>query len=506
MVPRKSSAWLCALLVVLSSTLAAAQSADNRVKILTRDAMEQDYLAMNMKAALAKLQTALKQCGGDKCSKDVLARVHASMGIIYAAGLNQPEDAVESFKEMMRAAPTMTPDANYLTGAVQAAFDKAKAAMGGKDRLVALVHEPWQEQATWTPVPVYVEAPEGVDIANVVVRHKAPGASDWSEANLKSVGKGFGGYVPCSAVQKTGKLQYFVSALNKNLDRVGAAGSAEAPIEVTLKEAIAGRQPSLPGATPPSPCPRPTNALSCDTDYDCPGDQVCIDLECAERPPADPDSPDMKRVYNWLSLSFGMDVMLMGTQADVCAAGAPYSCAFGDGASANASNLEAERLGKLGGGMAPGSMRVLLGFDRVMGTRMTLGGRLGFAFGGYPETTDGRTFQFLHAAARFAFIFASDPFVDGGLRPYVAAEAGLGERVGRITTKVLAPPSRPGDPSEELSVNAFQAVGPFFVKGSGGAQYAFAPNMAAFVDVGLVAPLPEFAVVIEPTLGVNYGF
>ena len=58
--------WIPSLLVAISlSSPALAQSADSRAQGLAKDAMEEDYLATNMKAALAKLQTALRVCGKD---------------------------------------------------------------------------------------------------------------------------------------------------------------------------------------------------------------------------------------------------------------------------------------------------------------------------------------------------------------------------------------------------------------------------------------------------------
>ena len=51
--------------MMLAASVASAAGADDRAKKLSRQAMEEDYLATNMDAALAKLQKAIKTCGKD---------------------------------------------------------------------------------------------------------------------------------------------------------------------------------------------------------------------------------------------------------------------------------------------------------------------------------------------------------------------------------------------------------------------------------------------------------
>ncbi len=494
------------LLVMLIAAPAAAQAKKSaRAEGLNRDAMEQDYLATNFKAALAKLQTALKACDKNSCSKELVAKIYSNMGIVYSAGLAQKEDAVEAFKQALKNDPSITPDSNYLTGDVQAAFEEAKKAAGPSpvvvEKTVApLTEKPWSEQATWHPVPVYVELPADVTAARVVSRYKAPG-QDWKELTLQKHGKGYAGYIPCAAVEKEGQLLYFTTAFDANFDRIASGGSTENPRKVQLKKAIDTRQPSLPDAVPPQECPRPVERLSCETNDDCPGDKACVNLQCVDQetipnPEADKDK---LRKKNWVSFGFSPDLSLVGSTSDACSQDAQsdgkLSCYFSGGQKVDQTLTNN---GTLNGGVSPGTMRVTASFDRVLGKRATIGLRAGFAFLGPPGN-----FLPLHLEARFAFFLSKDPFIGKGVRPYVFAGAGLAESAARVTTPIVVDNGTPNPPS--TNVDVYQKGGSLFAGAGAGIQYAVSPRAAMVIEVMGREMFPKTATVIAPYLGFAYG-
>jgi hypothetical protein len=496
--------------VLLSTATASAQNAEARARELNRDAMDEDYLATNFDAAIGKLEKALAACGQSNCSKELVARIHGNVGTVYAAGLARHAPAVAAFKQMLELDPTQAPNSAYLTGDVQRAFDEARAALGGARppvrELAVLTEKPWPEQATYRPIPVYVEAPAGATVTRVIVRYKPPGQTEWKELMLQKHEAGWGGYIPCPAVEKRGELVYFTTAFDQNLDRVASAGSAERPRKVQLKHAISGRQPALPQAVPPIPCPRPEERLSCETDDDCPGGDVCRELGCVPPEPEAPDEEQSKRKLNWFSIGFSPDLVLVGQTDDACSPSAQqdgkYSCFFAGGVQFDEDPIESGSSNSLSGGIGTGSMRVLVGYDRVLGQRMTAGVRLGFAFLGHPERTDGKTFLPFHAEARFAYHLLKDPFADKGVRPYVFGGGGLAEVAARVSTKVVF-----GDPvnPNENTVDVFQRAGNFFGTLGGGIQYAVSPQAAMVVELGARVMFPEQAFAIAPKLGFAYG-
>jgi hypothetical protein len=515
--------WYLAVVLAVATFLltapALAQSEETRATSLDQDAMSQDYLATDFKAALAKLKTALRVCGASKCSKKLLAHVYSDLGIVYSAGLNHKDDAVEAFKQALTFDSTVTPDSNYLTGDVQKAFERAKAAiapgLAAKHAIGVLQEQPWTEQATWNPIPVFVRLPPPLKATRVVVSYKAPGSKQWTELPLSQRDGGWGGYIPCAAVEKVGELTYFVTAFDVNLDRIASAGSAEKPRRVALKKAINGRLPSLPGETPPSACPRPVERLSCGSNDDCPGTQVCKDLYCVdESSVAVPQSPEESRVKkNWISVSFSPDLSFVSSTNDACSgkaqSGGSQSCFYGNGQQYPQSPdqfdpaLQSGSSNTLNGGVALGTMRVEAAYDRVIGKRMTVGARAGFIFLGPPKRNDGKAFLPLHLSARFAFYLAKDPFAKKGVRPYAFVEAGLGESAAHVLTPVGT--SEGTGPSTSRNLDVYQTGGPAFGGAGVGVQYAVSLRAALVIEVAGHEAFPNTQTVIQPLVGFAYG-
>jgi hypothetical protein len=499
-----------------------AGKADDQAKKSIREAMEDDYLATNMSTAVAKLRSALSTCEKSGCTKATLADLHGSLGTVYAAGLSAHEDAVAAFKKMLEADPKAKPQSAYLTADVQKAFDRAKAQVGsaGEEptrpahgaKVAVLDEQPWSEQATYSPLPIYVEAPAGVKASRVVVRYKGPADTEWREHAIKKHKGGFGGLIPCAAVEKEGELLYYVTAFDANLDRVASAGSEAEPRRVKLRAAISGRQPALPGSVPPTGCPRPVQGLSCETNDDCPDAKVCVNLACVDESslekPKDPEDPpdDGKRKRNFLSLSFSPDLTVLSNVSDACSPKAQQdgtlACFFKGDVPYTGSPL-AEDGNTLKGGVGIGSMRVLAGYDRLLGNTVTLGARVGYAFGGTPERSGGKKYMPFHAEARGAFWLGSDPFARKGVRAYVLANGGLAEVSARLSTEVLEDDGAGGRRNHKLDV--YKTSGQFFAGAGFGVQYAVSTEAAMVIEIAGRAMLPDFAPVIAPSLGFAYG-
>lgn len=156
----------------------------------------------------------------------------------------------------------------------------------------------------------------------------------------------------------------------------------------------------------------------------------------------EPAGPPSKGSKNWLSLSFDQDLLLYSSQDNVCAsnatgraAAANYSCfkngsAFGDSAG---EDIAAGAGNKVSSGFGRGTSRILLGFDRLLGANVSLGFRLGYAFGGRPAGKD--KFLPFHAELRVNYWFGSAPFESSGVRPYLSLSGGLAEVDGRVSVE-----------------------------------------------------------------------
>jgi hypothetical protein len=226
---------------------------------------------------------------------------------------------------------------------------------------------------------------------------------------------------------------------------------------------------------------------------------MCVDEADALKPERDKEATRKK---NWISLAFVPDLTIVSSTNDACSPAAQQdgklSCFYADKTQYTGAP-ETSNGNTLRGGNAIGSMRVLVGFDRVFAQRITVGVRAGFAFLGTPEREDGKKFLPFHGELRGAYFFSKDPFTQKGVRPYVLANVGVGQVSAKLSTEV----NDVNFGSQKLDV--FHTSGPFFGGAGVGIQYAVSTDAAMIVEVAGRAMFPEFAPVIAPSLGFAYG-
>jgi hypothetical protein len=129
----------------------------------------------------------------------------------------------------------------------------AKPAPSGAQAPGDFAHTPAAEQAARTPVPVYVEYTGGEKVARVIVKYKGAQMEDWRRLDLKRLGSGWGGLIPCGDVVQ-GPMRYWVQAFDQGGDAVATAGDPKDPFVVQVQEEIAGDAPHLPGLRAPRQC------------------------------------------------------------------------------------------------------------------------------------------------------------------------------------------------------------------------------------------------------------
>jgi len=122
-----SAACALALSLLLVTGTAAAELKDAKVREQSKEAMEDDYLAMRFKEAEKKLKKALDTCGKKNCSKPAKAQLHTDLAVVYIAGLKKVDKGKQQLKEALNLDPSVQVDPNYSTPEVDEAF----ASVGG---------------------------------------------------------------------------------------------------------------------------------------------------------------------------------------------------------------------------------------------------------------------------------------------------------------------------------------------------------------------------------------
>jgi hypothetical protein len=270
-VDRRSTSLLfvltCLGLFALPSTARSAPKDSAALKI-DQDAINNDYLALHFNEALKKLRGAVAMCAGGACSPQVRAKVNRDLGVVLIAGLNRAGEGKKALIEAVKADPRITLDKDLTTPAVEQAFQAARTAAGAPANTAPagpaaaapsaggeIVHTPAAEQAILTPLPIYAELPSGITANKVLVMYKPFGGSDWQKLELKKMGSGYGGEIPCQAIgSTTGDLVYYIQATDADGDILAASGSRKAPNRVPIANEISGEPPHLPGKPAPAKC------------------------------------------------------------------------------------------------------------------------------------------------------------------------------------------------------------------------------------------------------------
>jgi hypothetical protein len=194
--------------------------------------------------------------------------------------------------------------------------------------------------------------------------------------------------------------------------------------------------------------PKPTEEEDSDKEKkkeeDCEGDDCKEgEVELKEDEPA-----PGKGSRNWLSLHFAQDFLLFSAQDQVCPSVSPasegaenYSC-FQGGAPFDG-NIAPGPGNQISGGIGRATVRLSIGFDRLLTANLSLGLRLGYAFGGRPPSED-KFFPF-HAELRGSYWFGAAPFESSGLRPFVTLSGGLAEVDGRVPVEYYDPSGQKGE-------------------------------------------------------------
>jgi len=493
------------------------------------EAMGADYLETRFDQAERKLRAAIDACGVDGCSKKVLARLHVALGTVLAHGKRELEDARDAFLEALRLDPEAKPDPDLLSAQISFAFEQARAALGQSAGAAGLDVKPPPEQRVRTPIPVYAEIRADLlaRTQQITLFYQPPAGGDYRSLLMKKLrDRGFGINIPCADLGAEGNVRYYLLATDKDGAIVASAGSREQPLTTALKPAVTGAPPSWPGFAPPQTCaaedPK-SQASQCLDDRQCNEGLTCVSGACVPRPK---EAPVKDIRQNWFTLSFGPDVSFFSGEGVCSRAGQTdqnFVCLRDDGTRYDGAPT-AEVANNVNPGFALGTLRVSLGYDRlVVDDLVSVGGRLGFAFLG--ATGGGATFIPVHVEARGRYFFLPPALASVGVRPYAQASAGFAQIDSGVDVVVFedaaacganpadanSPCTRPSGASgiterRLQTLDAYKQAGLGFFSLGGGLVYEPIPGLAMNVSLRASLTFPVVTMVLSPELGFSMGF
>ena len=558
--------------VLLSPSLANSAPKDAAAIKLADDAINNDYLATNFADAEKKLRSAVTMCGANNCSAQTRGRLYRDLGVVLIAGMNRAEDGKKAFAEALKADPNVALEKDLTTPEVEAAFQAAKG--GGSTPPPAapkppapsgdMVHTPPAEQAVLTPVPIYVEVPESLNVAKVVLRYKAFGTTDWKTLELKKMTGGYGGEVPCQEVgSTTGDLSYYIQATDAGGDVVSTTGSRNAPNKVAIKNELSGEAPHLPGKPAPAQCRDKADCPpgfpgctpgkkksggnkswgdACQKDTECGEGLACKSGQCeagdkTDTDDSEPETPcdtssdcgegetcgadkvcegaagGMKKL--WLSAHVQPDLSIVSSQNNVC--GSPtketpknIDCIGEDGADYTGIPDEAlvgeKRGNAIKGGTHLATARILLGLDYLVANNISLGLRLGYALG----TAPGSATAAIHGEGRVTYWLGKNPFRKTRIRPFVGVIGGLMEvddkfTVGLHECQGACGVKPPGNYPLTQNATVWRKSGGGFAGLGAGVMIPVGPRQGVVAEIKILALFPNSGFAVSPSIGYAFG-
>ncbi|HVY46027.1 MAG TPA: hypothetical protein VHB21_09115 [Minicystis sp.] len=482
---RPISALLLSFVAVTGLAATALAAPKDKAAMKLHDAaMNEDYLNVDFAKAEKKLSDAIKLCGANGCSPDVLGKLHVSLGTVLGIGQNKMDAAKAEFQAALKADPNAQLDKSLSTPQLQATFDEAKGGGGEKPPPTKkgpggdLPMTPPPESPVNTPVPIYIDVPSDLSPGKVTLRYKPFGGTSWKSLEMRKMGDGYGAEIPCEDTTTTGEIKFYITVADTDGAPIATAGTLKEPYRVTVKNELDGEAPHLPGKKPPKQCAAKgecppglpgcaeaggpqrgdkAEGATCDTTTECQAGLTCLNGTCA--PEAGGGGAKGKPKKNVIGAYAQFDLTLYGSKAPgggsagVCdvSNSNSYAC-FYTGTSHEfygAPDDGVANTDSVAGGFAFAGMRALVGYDRQLLSKvpLSLGLRFGVAFPSMPSPDNapqGRAgptglnwapvsgFPPIHAEGRLTYSLGGALFEGGKAHPYFFVGGG----VARVTTSV----------------------------------------------------------------------
>lgn len=216
------------------------------------------------------------------------------------------------------------------------------------------------------------------------------------------------------------------------------------------------------------------------------------------------DADSWRDTPNWVSLGLQQDIYYHSATKWVCNR-TQYRCW-------DASNIPHDYTNEAtdaGGNQIPGAtlklatLRVLLGYERLLTKNISVGLKLGMIVSGKaPRVLGDPAVVSVHGEARGAYYLGDNPFEPSNkLRPYALGAVGIAEVSSKVGVNIKLI-----EQNTSQTVLAWKRSGKFFMAAGFGATYLLAKNHGPYAEARLQLVFGNFAVVPAVQVGYTYGF
>lgn len=561
LVLRKLTSFVLLGVLLVGSSASGAAPRDKAASKKIEEAIYTNFLNTDFDAAEGLLLGTIRACE-DKCSPALLAKAWMYVGVVRGSGRNDMAGAKEAFTTALSTDPGIALDAEIANDQVKALWEKLKGGKGGGAAAPAAAPEAPAAASggafTCNPSPTEIETRRPVplecetdaELKSAKLHYKSFG-QEWTSVKMELNAGAWRGTIPCAATQNTGKLKYWVDGLDDDGKVVVRLGSKEEPQAADVVSETSADPPAFPDEEPPARCSvsdEPAGGAKaggtcgawgapCGTDgccnegltcnkgtcesAECKEDSDCGKGESCSSGKCEGEGKGGAYAQNLVSLQFAMDIASISTDKACAPESRKDHLACFDGKTTYEGIPNPHAAGKINGGFAPSTMRILATYERLFGA-IGVEGRVGFAFNGGPTPKGGTAFLPVHAEARGKYwLMGESAFQKPGLRPWVHLGFGLAQIDATVKVQI-ADCSTAADPqacynapdaetarttgAPIKSLNATKQLGQSFVTVGGGIMYAIGKNHGAVLNLNLMLPFPAVGFVVEPSLGYAVGF
>ena len=437
---------LIALLSSIALPAFGQYTRDTAAKKKIDEAINKYYVETDFEKAEGVLLGTINACG-EKCSPAVMSTAWMYVGIVRGSGKNNQAGAKEAFQKAVAADPQVKLDMVLATPETQATF-AAAAGGGAPAPAETAPAAPVAEEApggglncspsvreveTRRPIPVQCSSDE--EVTSMELKYKAFGSDTWKTLPMSKKGNAFRATIPCDGTSVGGTLRVYVRAKDAQAEQIDSWGTKQAPQEFNIAEGVTAEPPAFEGEEPPARCqdkgecppdfPGCSDAKSsggcegrgnkdwgaaCDNSVDCKCGLLCTDGTCESAPSCDSDAdcstgtckngkcdiegggggfgPKEEFKKNWFGIHFGQDFAFVGgnnvCDATLGQADANYACFYEGTDDQPFFRTPFPYRDGIQNGMVLATSRIMISYDRALTNRITIGARLGYAFGGGP--------------------------------------------------------------------------------------------------------------------------
>jgi hypothetical protein len=378
------------------------------------------------------------------------------------------------------------------------------------------------ELQTRRPLPIECHA--DAEAVRLTLRYRERGTEQWNTLEMERHAGAFRAQVPCDVSMNAGNIDVFVVAQDSEGAPVDTLGSKSQPVPFTV-DPKSSAAPAYPGESPPARC---AEVVHCPPDF--PG---CADATNE----GDVDEPRRTPSHaHWFGLQLAADVGFIGgsnvcTSADrdfdcyTAGAHSPYPAALPASVAASAGEPGDPYPGTgIGTGAALGTWRLLVSYEHPLIEQVSIGARLGYAWGGAPTSAGAKSFLPIHAEGRLSYWLRG--LSADGVRPYLHLGGGFAqvdvhksgvtvrdcsevpERLAFLdcisAKNAYDSANRPDLPTKKL--DAYRKLGHAFVTVGGGALFGLGGETALQLNLNAMLLLPATGFVLEPSVGLVHGF